>query len=77
MTQPLSSASMIHTRTVKGQAAALTSPPDLNPLHTKLLRMFNGFTPTDCLLKLLSSDQGVPDSVVRDLERNGLIARLD
>lgn len=77
MTTQLSSASMIHTRTVKGQAAVLTSAPDLNPLHTKLLRMVNGFTPTDWLVKLLSNEQSVPDNVVCELERDGLIARID
>lgn len=68
---------MIHTRTVKGQVAVLSSNPDLNPLHTRLLRMVNGFTPTEWLLKLLSSNQNVPDNVVHDLEREGLIARIE
>jgi hypothetical protein len=68
---------MIHTRTVKGQVAVLSSNPDLNPLHTRLLRMVNGFTPTEWLLKLLSSSQNVPDTVVYDLEREGLIARIE
>lgn len=77
MTTQLSSSSMIHIRTVKGQAAVLSSAPDLNPLHTKLLRMFNGFTPTDWLVKLLSSEQSVPDNVICELERGGLIARID
>ena len=68
---------MIHTRTVKGQVAVLYSNPDLNPLHTRLLRMVNGFTPTEWLLKLLSSSQNVPDNVIHDLEREGLIARIE
>ncbi|MFZ5525622.1 MAG: hypothetical protein ACOZE7_03095 [Pseudomonadota bacterium] len=77
MTQQPSSASLVHTRTVKGQAAVLASAPDLNPLRTKLLRMVNGFTPTEWLIHLLSSDQRVPDNLVSDLERDGLIARID
>lgn len=77
MSPSLSSGSMIHTRTVKGQRAVLTSHPDLNPLHNTLLRMFNGFTPTEWLLGLLSSNQNVPDHVVCDLEREGLIARVE
>jgi hypothetical protein len=68
---------MIHTRTVKGQVAVLSSNPDLNPLHTRLLRMVNDFTPTEWLLRLLSSSHNVPDNVVHDLEREGLIARIE
>lgn len=77
MNQPSLPVSAIHKRTAKGQLAILQANPDLSPMQTRLLLMVNGFTPTEWLLALLSSHQSVPDGVVCDLERGGLIARIE
>lgn len=74
--QQLSSASTVHTRTVKGQAAVLRTDIDLNSQQARLLRIVNGFTPTAWLLELLCVDQTLSDEVVGDLEHQGLIARI-
>ena len=67
------SANTVHRRTLKGQMAASAVAPQLDQAGTMLLRLFNGFTPTDLLVQMASRRVARARAIVDDLERLGLI----
>ncbi|MFY9476459.1 MAG: hypothetical protein WAQ08_02120 [Aquabacterium sp.] len=66
----------VHQRTRKGQMVAAAQPPMLDEAHTMLLRLFNGFTPTEWLVEKASVFLAQPDVIAQELERSGLIERV-
>lgn len=76
MSTASTTAPTVHQRTRKGQMAAATLPPMLDEAHTMLLRLFNGFTPTEWLVEKASVFLSQPDVIAQDLEYSGLIERV-
>lgn len=66
----------VHQRTLKGQMAAAVHPPTLDEAHTMLLRLFNGFTPTEWLVEKASAFFAEPAAIAQELEHSGLIERV-
>lgn len=69
-------AQTVHQRTVKGQKAAATRTPELDSTHARLLLLFNGFTPTECLIERAEEYTPQAQLIADELERAGFIARV-
>lgn len=78
MYQPTSShTDIVFRRTMKGQAAALSSLAcQLDPDHQRLLLMVNGFTSLETLNSLSPFDDGA-EHIALSLRMSGLIEEAD
>lgn len=66
----------IHQRTLKGQRAVAMQSPELDVEHARLLRLFNGFTPTEFLVERAEEFSAQAQLIADELERSGLIQRV-
>ncbi|MFY9477978.1 MAG: hypothetical protein WAQ08_10025, partial [Aquabacterium sp.] len=66
----------VHQRTLKGQRAAAMQSPELDVEHARLLRLFNGFTPTEFLVERAGEFSPQAQLIADELERSGLIQRV-
>jgi hypothetical protein len=69
-------AQTVHKRTLKGQKAAALRTPELDATHARLLLLFNGFTPTECLIERAEEYTPEAQLIADELERSGLIERV-
>jgi hypothetical protein len=64
----------VHRRTVKGQSAVVSGCTTLSLSQQRVLRLFNGFTPTEWLLAIAEHILAQPEATIEHLEEQGYIA---
>lgn len=64
----------VHRRTEKGQSALVSGCTTLSVSETRLLTLFNGFTPTEWLLSMAERVLPQPEAAIQHLQEQGYIA---